>query len=217
MADASEMMPGPADLGPVLAEAGILGGTLGLKMSGVPLASIADAVGTPTYVYSADVIKRRYEALSAALRPLQHRICFAVKANSNLAVLRTLRDCGAGADLVSGGELQRALAAGFAPEHIVFSGVGKSRAELKLAAATRVGHVNVESLEELHLLADVAAQVGEPVRVGIRVNPDVTAETHPYISTGQGGIKFGVPADQVMAAVDFIKKHPILRLTCLAM
>ena len=217
MADAAEMMPGPADLGPVLAEAGIQGGVLGLRMSGVPLASIADAVGTPTYVYSADVIRRRYEALDAALSPLKHRICFAVKANSNLAVLRTLRDCGAGADLVSGGELQRALAAGFAPEHIVFSGVGKSRAELKRAAASRVGHVNVESLEELHLLADVAAEVGEPVRVGIRVNPDVTAETHPSISTGQGGIKFGVPADQVMAAVAFIKKHPILRLTCIAM
>ena len=217
MADAAEMMPGPADLGPVLAEAGLESGVLGLRMSGVPLASIADAVGTPTYVYSADVIRRRYQMLDQALAGVEHRICFAVKANSNLAVLRTLRDCGAGADLVSGGELQRALAAGFAPEHIVFSGVGKSRAELKLAVATKVGHVNVESLEELQRLADVAAQLGEPVRVGIRVNPDVTAETHPYISTGQGGIKFGVPADQVTAAMEFIGKHPILRLTCLAM
>ncbi|HET7042695.1 MAG TPA: diaminopimelate decarboxylase, partial [Gemmatimonadales bacterium] len=217
MGDAAEMMPGPADLAPVLADGGLEKGVLGLRMSGVPLASIADAVGTPTYVYSADVIRRRYEMLSAALAPLQHRICFAVKANSNLAVLRTLRDCGAGADLVSGGELQRALAAGFAPESIVFSGVGKSRAELRLAVQHQVGHVNVESLEELHRLADVAAELGSTVRVGIRVNPDVTAETHPYISTGQGGIKFGVPADQVLAAVEFIVGHPILKLTALAM
>jgi diaminopimelate decarboxylase len=217
MAGAAEMVPGPADLGPVLAEGGLEKGVLGLRMSGVPLASIADAVGTPTYVYSADVIQRRYEMLTAALSPLQHRICFAVKSNSNLAVLRTLRDCGAGADLVSGGELLRALAAGFAPEHIVFSGVGKSRAELRAAAEVGVGHVNVESLEELKLLADVAAEMGRPVRVGIRVNPDVTAETHPYISTGQGGIKFGVPADQVLPAVEFIKAHPILKLNCIAM
>jgi diaminopimelate decarboxylase len=214
---AAEMVPGPADLGAALAEGGLEKGVLGLRMSGVPLAAIADAVGTPAYIYSADVIRRRYEMLDQALAPLQHRICFAVKANGNLAVLRTLRDCGAGADLVSGGELRRALAAGFAPEHIVFSGVGKSRAELRQAAEAGVGHVNVESLEELQLLADVAAEHGTRVRVGIRVNPDVTAETHPYISTGQGGIKFGVPADQVLRAVDLISKHPILKLTCLAM
>src|SRR5688572_10240617 len=194
MGDAAEMIPGPADLGPVLAEGGLEKGVLGLRMSGVPLSSIADAVGTPTYVYSADVIERRFKALDEALAPLQHRICFAVKSNSNLGVLRVLRDCGAGADLVSGGELKRALAAGFAPEHIVFSGVGKSRAELRLAAEHGVGHVNVESLEELQRLGEIALELGKEVRVGIRVNPDVTAETHPYISTGQGGIKFGVPA-----------------------
>lgn len=217
MAETAEMTPGPADLGPVLAEAGLETGVLGLRMSGVPLASIVEAIGTPTYVYSADVIKRRYQMLDEALSPVRHRICFAVKANSNLAVLRTLRDCGAGADLVSGGELKRAVAAGFASDAIVFSGVGKSKEELRLAVQQAVGHVNVESLEELKLLTTVAAESGYPVRVGIRVNPDVTAETHPYISTGQGGIKFGVPADQVMVAIDYIKKHPILKLTCLAM
>ncbi|MEP6745800.1 MAG: diaminopimelate decarboxylase, partial [Gemmatimonadota bacterium] len=173
--------------------------------------------GTPTYVYSADVIKRRYEMLDAALTPLQHRICYAVKANSNLAVLRTLRDCGAGADLVSGGELKRALAAGFTPEQIVFSGVGKSRSELRLATQHEVGHINIESLEELERLAVVAEEMARDVRVGIRVNPDVTAETHPYISTGQGGIKFGVPGDQVLAAMSIIRKNPRLKLTCLAM
>ena len=217
MADAAEMIPGPAELGPVLAEAGLESGVLGLRMSGVPLASIADAVGTPTYVYSADVIKRRYELLDAALAPLQHRICYAVKANSNLAVLRTLRDCGAGADLVSGGELKRALAAGFTPEQIVFSGVGKSRSELRLATQHEVGHINIESLEELERLAVVADEMARDVRVGIRVNPDVTAETHPYISTGQGGIKFGVPEDQVLPAMSIIRKNPRLKLTCLAM
>ena len=217
MAEAAEMLPGPADLGAVLAEGGLERGVLGLRMSGVPLASIADAIGTPTYVYSADVIKRRYEMLDAALAPLPHRICYAVKANSNLAVLRTLRDCGAGADLVSGGELKRALAAGFAPEHIVFSGVGKSALELSVAAQSELGHINVESLEELERLAVIAEDMARDLRVGIRVNPDVTAETHPYISTGQGGIKFGVPADQVLAAMSFIRKHPRLKLTCLAM
>jgi diaminopimelate decarboxylase len=211
------MMPGPADLGPVLAEAGLEKGVLGLRMSGVPLASIADAVGTPTYIYSADVIRRRYEALDQALAAIPHRICYAVKANSNLAVLGVLRACGAGADLVSGGELLRALAAGFAPEQIVFSGVGKSRAELRQAVLSEVGHINVESLEELRLLAEVADEMARDVRVGIRVNPDVTAETHPYISTGQGGIKFGVPADQVLEAAVFIRKSQRLQLTTIAM
>ena len=217
MADAPEMVPGPADLGPVLAEGGLETGVLGLRMSGVPLASIADAVGTPTYVYSADVIQRSYHALDQVLSSVPHRICYAVKANSNLAVLKVLRECGAGADIVSGGELTRAFAAGFGPGHIVFSGVGKSRAELRLAAEMELGHINVESLEELKLLAEVADEMARDVRVGIRVNPDVTAETHPYISTGQGGIKFGVPADQVLPAVSIIRRSPRLKLTCLAM
>ena len=217
MADAPEMIPGPSDLGPVLAVGGLEPGVLGLRLSGVPLASIADANGTPTYVYSADVIQRRYHLLDQVLSAVPHRICFAVKSNSNLAVLRVLRDCGAGADIVSGGELKRALAAGFGPGHIVFSGVGKSRAELHLAAEHEVGHINVESLEELKLLAEVADEMARDVRVGIRVNPDVTAETHPYISTGQGGIKFGVPADQVLPAMSIIRRSPRLRLTALAM
>ena len=217
MADAAEMVPGPSDLSAVLSEGGLETGVLGLRMSGVPLAPIADAMGTPTYVYSADVIKRRYQALDQALAAVPHRICYAVKANSNLAVLRVLRDCGAGADLVSGGELKRAFAAGFGAGDIVFSGVGKSRAELRLAVEHEVGHVNVESLEELTLLGEIADEMARDVRVGIRVNPDVTAETHPYISTGQGGIKFGVPADQVLPAMSIIRRNRQLKLTCLAM
>ena len=149
---------------------------------------------------------------------MPHRICYAVKANSNLAVLRILRDLGAGADIVSGGELARALAAGFAPDRIVFSGVGKADDELRQAVRSPgSGHINVESLEELHRLAAIAEAERVDVAVGIRVNPDVTADTHPYISTGKSGIKFGVPVDQVLAAAAVIAGHPRLELTTIAM
>ena len=132
---------------------------------------------------------------------MPHRICFAVKANSNLAVLRVFRDLGAGADIVSGGELRRALAAGFPPDRIVFSGVGKSPAELEAALAAGVGHIHLESADELaQARRRSRSGSGRTAPVGIRVNPDVTAETHPYIATGQGGIKFGVPFDQVLDA-----------------
>ncbi|HZI76270.1 MAG TPA: alanine racemase, partial [Gemmatimonadales bacterium] len=155
-----------------------------LYLGTVSLSEIALEVGTPVYVYHADPIRERYRMLDAALQPLRHRICFAVKANSNLGVLRILRELGAGADIVSAGELARALAAGFSPESIVFSGVGKTAAELKAAIQARVGHLNVESTEELELLASVAEEARATVQVGIRVNPDVTTDTHPYISTG---------------------------------
>jgi diaminopimelate decarboxylase len=188
-----------------------------LCVAGVPLTEIAREAGTPVYVYNAVAIRERYRALEAALGGVPHRICYAVKANSTLAVLRLLRDLGAGADIVSGGEMARALAAGFPAERIVFSGVGKAAAELRQAVRARLGHLNVESLEELHRLGAIAEEERADVAVGIRVNPDVTTETHPYISTGKGGIKFGVPVDQVPAAADFIAGHPRLRLTTLAM
>lgn len=188
-----------------------------LRLGDVALTAIAEQVGTPVYVYNAASIRERYHALDAALGELPHRICYAVKANSTLAVLRILRDLGAGADIVSGGEMARALAAGFAPERIVFSGVGKATAELRQAVRARLGHLNVESVEELHRLASIAEAEQIDVAVGIRVNPDVTTDTHPYISTGKSGIKFGVPVDQVMAAAAFIAGHPRLRLTTIAM
>jgi diaminopimelate decarboxylase len=188
-----------------------------LRLGSVPLAEIARAVGTPVYVYNAGAIRERYRALDAALSDLRHRLCYAVKANSTLAVLRLLRDLGAGADIVSGGELARVLAAGFGPDRIVFSGVGKSAGELREAVQARLGHLNVESVEELHRLAAIADEARTDVPVGIRVNPDVTTETHPYISTGKSGIKFGVPVDQVPAAADFIAARPRLRLATLAM
>ncbi|HKT59244.1 MAG TPA: diaminopimelate decarboxylase [Gemmatimonadales bacterium] len=199
------------------ADAGLERRGSALLVAGVPLADIARAVGTPVYVYNAAAIRERYHALDSALAGVSHRICYAVKANSTLAVLRLLRDLGAGADIVSGGEMARALAAGFPAERIVFSGVGKASDELRQAVRAGLGHLNVESVEELHRLAAIADEARADVAVGIRVNPDVTTETHPYISTGKSGIKFGVPIDQVAAAAELIATHPRLRLTTLAM
>jgi diaminopimelate decarboxylase len=188
-----------------------------LSLGAVPLEAIAAEVGTPVYVYNAAAIRERFRVLDAALAGVPHRICYAVKANSTLAVLRILRDLGAGADIVSGGEMARALAAGFGPDRIVFSGVGKAESELRGAVRAGLGHLNVESVEELRRLAAIAEAERTDVAVGIRVNPDVTTDTHPYISTGKSGIKFGVPADQVPAAAALIADHPRLRLTTLAM
>jgi diaminopimelate decarboxylase len=199
------------------AEAGLERRSGALFVAGVPLADIARQVGTPVYVYNAGAIRERYRALDTALAAVPHRICYAVKANSTLAVLRLLRDLGAGADIVSGGEMARALAAGFPAERIVFSGVGKAAAELRQAVRAGLGHLNIESVEELQRLGSIADEERADVAVGIRVNPDVTTETHPYISTGKSGIKFGVPVDQVPAAAELIAGHPRLRLTTLAM
>jgi diaminopimelate decarboxylase len=188
-----------------------------LLLGGVSLTEIADRVGTPAFVYNAEAIRDRFRSLDAALKAVPHRICFAVKANSNLAVLRILRDLGAGADIVSSGELARVLAAGFDPAHVVFSGVGKTADELRSAIRAGIGHLNVESTEELQLIARIADSEHTRVKIGIRVNPDVTTETHPYISTGKSGIKFGMPTDQVVPAAELIQRHPRLELTTLAM
>ena len=184
----------------LFADAGIERRGVVLHAAGVSLDELASTYGTPLYVYNADAIRRQFERLDTALAGVPHRICFAVKANSNLGVLRVLRDCGAGADIVSGGELARALTAGFAAERVVFSGVGKRIDELRDAVRARIGHVNIESLDEIGVLASLAAVENTTVEIGVRVNPDVTAETHPYISTGGRGIKFGVPVDQVAEA-----------------
>jgi diaminopimelate decarboxylase len=188
-----------------------------LHLAGVSLVDIAERVGTPAFVYNAEAIRARYRALDSALGSLPHRICFAVKANSNLAVLRILRELGAGADIVSVGEMARAFAAGFKPEQLVFSGVGKASVELEVATNAGIGHLNVESWEELELLGRIADKATAPAQVGIRVNPGVTTDTHPYISTGKTGIKFGLPHDQVVPAAEYILRHPRLHLTALAM
>jgi diaminopimelate decarboxylase len=207
----------PGRLLDLFAEAGLTRKNRSLHLAGVPLSRISQEIGTPAFVYNADVIRARYRALDSALAPLPHRICFALKANSNLAVLRILRELGAGVDIVSSGELARALAAGFSPDKVVFSGVGKTAAELEMAVRARIGHLNVESREELELLGQIALALKTRVQVGIRVNPDVTTDTHPYISTGKSGIKFGLPTDQVLSAAEFILRHPQLELTTLAM
>ena len=163
------------------------------------LARIAASAGTPVYVYDAEHVRRQFDRLQAALGTLPHRIHYSVKANGNLAVLSLVRHLGAGADIVSGGELARVLKAGFTPAEIVFSGVGKSEAELAAALDAGVGLINLESAGEFALVRRLARGRRGPVPVGIRVNPDVPAETpHPYTQTGRRGMKFGVPLDQVV-------------------
>ena len=178
---------------------------------------IAARVGTPVFVYNAESIRRKYQTLGRAFAGHPHRIHYAVKANGNLAVLGVLRDQGAGCDIVSLGELERALAAGFDPGLIVFSGVGKTRDELTRAAEAGIGQINVESLEELAALETIAAGRDRPVRTGIRINPSVTVDTHPFISTGTAAAKFGIPADQALETARRIAASPHLRLTGLAM
>ncbi len=166
-----------------------------LACEGVPLAKIAEAVGTPVYVYSSATLERHFTVLRDALTgaglkdPL---IAFAVKANPNVAVLRTLAAVGAGADVVSEGEIRRALAAGVPPDRIVFSGVGKTEAEVAFALETGVAEINLESEPELALVNRVAQQMGKRATVAIRVNPDVEAGGHAKISTGKAENKFGV-------------------------
>jgi len=181
------------------------------------LRAIAERVGTPAYVYSVNLIRAQYHALDDALQGSRHRICYSVKANGNLGVLRVLQSLGAGADIVSVGELRRALAAGFDPDAIVFSGVGKTQAELEAAIRARIGFLNIESSSELDVVLAVAHAVGIPVTVGIRVNPDVATETHPYTKTGERTAKFGIPFDEVVAVAGRIAAAPPLRLRALAM
>lgn len=170
-----------------------------LHAEDAPLAELAAAVGTPFYCYSQATLERHFRVFEEALSPLPHLICYAVKANSNLAVIRTLTRLGAGCDVVSEGELRRALAAGAAPERVVFAGVGKTRDEMAYALSVGVGQFNVESREELEVLNAVAAGMGRRAPIALRVNPDVDARTHAKISTGKSENKFGVPMAQARA------------------
>ncbi|MDB5968244.1 MAG: lysA [Hydrocarboniphaga sp.] len=158
----------------------------------LPLSRIAAEHGTPTYVYSRATLERHYRAFDSALASVPHQVCYAVKANSNIAVLQVLARLGSGFDIVSGGELLRVLRAGGDPAKVVFSGVGKTEAELLLALEHGVGCFNVESEAELLLLDELAQRSGRIASIALRVNPDVDAKTHPYISTGLKQNKFGV-------------------------
>lgn len=163
-----------------------------LFAEGVGLSAIAERYGTPTYVYSRAHIEAQYRSYADALQGTEHLVCFAVKANSNLGVLNVLARLGAGFDIVSGGELERVLAAGGRADRVVFSGVGKTREDMRRALEVGVHCFNVESTDELERLQVVAAEMGKVAPVSLRVNPDVDAGTHPYISTGLKENKFGI-------------------------
>lgn len=162
---------------------------------GVPLAQLAQDYGTPLYVYSRRALIERYQAFDQAFDFIDHQVCFAVKANSNLAVLQTLAQQGAGFDIVSGGELERVLAAGGNPAKVVFSGLGKTAQEIRRALEVGIACFNVESVAELDLIDAVACELGKRAPVSLRVNPDVDPQTHAYISTGLKNNKFGVASD----------------------
>jgi len=178
----------------------------------VPVADIAHRHGTPCYIYSRATLERHWRAFDAALAGRPHRVCYAVKANSNLALLNCLARLGSGFDIVSGGELARVLAAGGDPARVVFSGVAKTAAEMRQALEAGIHCFNVESLGELERLAEVAADVDIPAPVSLRVNPDVDAGTHPYISTGLKENKFGIDIHQAEGLYRDFAGHPHLRM-----
>jgi len=183
-----------------------------LHAEGVPLRDIAAAVGTPFYCYSSATLTRHYHLFTEALSPLPHLVCFAVKSLSNVAVLKLLGDLGAGMDVVSEGEYRRARAAGVPGTRIVFSGVGKTRAEMATALAGGIRQFNVESEPELRALSEVAAGMGASAPIALRVNPDVDAGTHDKISTGRKEDKFGIPLEQARDLYALAARLPGLRV-----
>ncbi|MBK1640646.1 diaminopimelate decarboxylase [Chromatium okenii] len=179
----------------------------------VPLTAIADRFGTPCYVYSRATLERHWRAFDRAFRDRRHLICFAVKANANLAVLNVLARLGSGFDIVSGGELERVLAAGGSPDKILFSGVGKRSDELRRALEIGIRCFNVESEPELLRLNQLAGECGVIAPVALRVNPDVDAKTHPYIATGLKDNKFGIDIARAEAVYQQAAELPHLRIT----
>ncbi len=184
-----------------------------LHAEAVSLVELADAVGTPFYCYSTATLERHYRVFSEAFAGEKALICYAMKANSNQSVLRTLARLGAGADVVSGGELKRALAAGIPAEKILFSGIGKTEAELNAALAADILCVNIESEPELELLSRLASGQGKTARISVRVNPDVDAGTHAKIATGKSENKFGIPIARARAVYARAAKLPGIRVT----
>ena len=183
-----------------------------LHAEDVAVAEIARTVGTPFYCYSTATLTRHYHLFTEALSPLPHLVCFAIKSLSNVAVLKTLGDLGAGMDVVSAGEYLRAKAAGVPGHRIVFSGVGKTRAEMRLALEGGVRQFNVESEPELHALSEVATSMGTTAPITIRVNPDVDARTHEKIATGKKDNKFGIPIGRASAVYAEAARLPGLQV-----
>ena len=164
----------------------------------VPISQIVKEVGTPCYIYSHATLIRHYRVYESAFKNIPHIIAFAMKANSNLAILRLMAKEGSGVDIVSGGELFRALKAGVPPSKIVFAGVGKNAEEIRDAMKADILMFNVESSAEIHAINDVAASIGKKARVALRINPDIDPKTHPYISTGLKKSKFGIASDRAL-------------------
>jgi diaminopimelate decarboxylase len=183
-----------------------------LFCEGVSLRALADKLGTPLYVYSRAALVDRYRAIDRAFGKTPHLVCYAVKALSNLSVLALLRDEGSGFDVVSGGELQRVLKVGASPDRIVFSGVGKTAEEIEAALRARILCINAESEDELRTISQVATRLRRTAPVALRVNPDVDAETHPYIATGLRESKFGIPVDRARRAYREAARLPGLRI-----
>src|SRR5712692_4386166 len=184
-----------------------------LHAEAVSLGDLAQAVGTPFYCYATATLRRHYEVFAGAFADVDALVCYSLKANSNQAVIKTLAGFGAGADVVSEGELKRARAAGIAPDKIMFSGIGKTAAELALAVDEGVLCVNVESEAELELLSSIAAGKGRTVRISVRVNPDIDAKTHAKIATGKAENKFGIPISRARAVYARAAKLPGLEVT----
>lgn len=184
---------------------------------GISLPELAAEVGTPFYVYSTATLKRHFEVFSAPFKHVPHKVCFAVKSNSNIAVLRVLAQAGAGADVVSEGEIRRALAAGIGPDRIVFSGVGKTRDEMRFALERGIFQFNIESEPELLALSEVAAATGKEAAIAIRVNPDVDAKTNAKISTGKKENKFGIDIALAPALYAKAAKLPGIRVQGVSM
>jgi diaminopimelate decarboxylase len=187
---------------------GSISGASVLHAEDVSLADIADVVGTPFYCYSTATLERHYRVFADAFAGADADVCYSIKANSNLGVLATLARLGAGMDVVSEGELRRALAVGVAPDRIAFSGVGKTRAEMAYALEQGIFAFNVESEPELRLLSDTAAALGKTARIALRVNPDIDAKTHHKIATGKAENKFGVAFAQSMALYHLARDLP---------
>ena len=183
----------------------------------VPLTDIAKEVGTPFYAYSSATLERHYKTFSKAFDGMDTMVCYSVKANSNIAVIRTLAHLGAGADVVSGGELRRAIAAGIPTNKIVFSGVGKTKQELCEALKLGIMQINVESEPELETLSQVALELGVQASVAFRVNPDVDAQTHSKISTGKAENKFGIELDRIHEVCKIASDAPGVNMVGLAM
>ena len=188
-----------------------------LLCDGIQLAAIVAATGTPVHVYSGAVIDERFAALDRAFDGWPHRLHYALKANATLALVRRMRELGAGADANSSGEIQTALRAGFTPDQIVCTGVGKSRAELEHAIGLGVSAINVESPGEIERIAAIAAAHGRVARVAVRVNPDVDAGSHPHISTGHQATKFGVVPDDALAMIRDMTGRPAIKVVGLHM